>query len=875
MENRDNGGAAGSIHSGITSMKKNLFLLGMIMIALSGLHAEETLRPPAVPLVVCDPYFSIWSCADTLHGDVTRHWTKRPHPLTGLIRIDGETRRLMGDQPADVKPLPQLEVKVFPCRTLYRFAGLGIEVTLTFLQAALPDDIDLLSRPVVHVTWDCRSTDGKTHEVQVLLDAAQDLVVNHPDQEVVWEEPPAEGMAVLRAGARDQRVLATRGDNVRIDWGYFYLAADRKYEPVTAMAKAEACRKRFIEDGGLPERREAWEPRTVKAGAPVLAVTFDLGAVSEATRRVRAQLAYDDLYSILYFERRLRPYWNRNGLGADGLLRESLRDADAIESRVIAFDDRLMADLRAAGGEKYALMAALAYRQCIGANKIAADKNGMPLVFPKENNSNGCIATVDVFYPMAPLFLLLNPTLARGSFNPILDYAASDYWSFPFAPHDLGTYPQALGQVYGGGEDSEANQMPVEECGNMLLLVAAATRADGDLAMVRKYWPLLTKWAEYLESKGLDPEHQLCTDDFAGRLAHNVNLSAKAILGMAAYADLAKRLGHDGIASRYRTACEKYAVEWAKRAHDGDHYRLAFDKSGTWSQKYNLVWDRLLDLNLFDPAVAATEMAHYRKVQQRYGLALDNRKPYAKLDWIFWTGSITGKRGDFEALTDPVFAFLNESPSRNPMTDWYWVESGKMVAMYARPVVGGVFIRMLDDDERWKAWVDRAEKPEGDWAPLPRRAVINPVVPTAKEGKITWNYTTEAPPEGWEKPGFDTSGWKEGQAGFGNPDTPGSVVNTKWFTKDIWLRRTFALPKADPATLELLMSHDEDAEIYINGVLAAKVTGYTTKYIAIPLSDAARKALKPGDNTLAVHCRQTLGGQYIDVGFCEVIREED
>src|SRR5437763_569895 len=128
----------------------------------------------------------------------------------------------------------------------------------------------------------------------------------------------------------------------------------------------------------------------------------------------------------------------------------------------------------------------------------------------------GSINTVDVFYPSAPLFLLMNTKLLLGSVEPILQYASMSRWPWPYAPHDLGTYPLANGQTYGGGEQSERNQMPVEESGNMLLLVGALAKADGQLDLANKYWPVLTKWAEFLRDQGLDPANQLCTDDFAG-----------------------------------------------------------------------------------------------------------------------------------------------------------------------------------------------------------------------------------------------------------------------------------------------------------------------------------------------------------------------
>src|ERR1700677_25864 len=211
----------------------------------------------------------------------------------------------------------------------------------------------------------------------------------------------------------------------------------------------------------------------------------------------------------------------------------------------------------------------------------------------------------------------------------------------------------------------------------MFILLGTVDRVDGNPDYARKYWALVLQWADYLAEKGLDPENQLCTDDFAGHLAHNANLSLKAILALGAFGKLSDLTGHKEEAAAYTAVARKFAGEWMRMAADGDHYRLAFDKPGTWSQKYNLVWDKLLGLNLFPPEVAQKEIAFYKTKENAYGLPLDNRRDYTKLDWLVWTATLADSREDFEALVDPAYRWADETMSRVTVTDWYSTVTGK------------------------------------------------------------------------------------------------------------------------------------------------------------------------------------------------------
>jgi hypothetical protein len=690
-------------------MKNDMKKIAFALLFGSTLLYGADFRPPAVPLVTHDPYFSIWSMADHLTDEPTKHWTGTDQSISGLVRVDGKVYRVIGK---DVRGLPQLEQKsleVLPTHTIYRMEGAGIALTLTFFTPALPDDLDVLSRPVTYIEYSVSATDRGVHKVQVYLDASAQIAVNTMQERVAWSRFRLGNLQVLRLGTQQQPILEKSGDDLRIDWGYLYLVGPSSPDGAEAATVRPDAVAAFSKLGRVPDADNLQVEQPYAQPVPVLAESMDFGDVTAAPVSRHWIVAYDDLYSIAYFERRLRPYWRRNKMDIDELLRAALKDYPDLEKRGRAFDESLMADLRKAGGQNYARLAALAYRQTFAAHKLVVDLDGTPLFFSKENFSNGSIDTVDVTYPSSPFFLLLNPGLLKAQLKPIMDYSGLPRWKFPFAPHDLGRYPLANGQQYGAGEASEENQMPVEESGNMLLMVAALAKVEGNADFAKTYWKTLSKWAEYLKDKGLDPENQLCTDDFAGHLAHNANLSIKAILALAAYGKLAAQVGDSQVSAKYLSLARDFAKRWISLANDGDHFRLAFDRPGTWSQKYNLVWDHLLELNIFPKEVIDKELAFYKTHQNKYGVPLDNRADYTKLDWLAWTASLANSTSTFEELFSPAYDYANESPTRVPLSDWYDTKTAKKQGFQARSPVGGIYIKMLYDPAMWQKYTNAAK----------------------------------------------------------------------------------------------------------------------------------------------------------------------
>lgn len=684
-------------------------LLPLVLVLLPSCAFAQQRRAPAIPLITHNPYFSIWSTTDQLTGSNTSHWTGAPQPINGIARIDGKAFRFMGRDPRNVPAMEQVSRSIAPTHTYYEFKAAGIDLRLAFFTPTILSDLDILSRPVTYLTWTAHSTDGAAHDVAVLLDVDPIIAVNDASEQVIYARNQTAATNVLSVGSRDQNVLNRSGDNVRIDWGYFHLAVPKDEAATTAIARG--ARRDFVANGQLPTADDMDMPMPANRSAAHLDAVLPFGKVTAAPVSRHLLVAYTQSYAIQYLQRNLRPYWRRNNEPVSQMLDEAAQQYTSLEARGAALDKELTADLTQAGGEHYAAIATLAYRQAMAAHGLVADADGTPFLFAKENFSNGDIGTVDVLYPSAPFFLFFNPKLLEAQILPVLEYAAMpNRWKFPFAPHDLGQYPLANGQTYGGGEKTEENQMPVEESGNLLILTDALARAEGNTALAERFWPELSKWAEYLKANGLDPANQLTTDDFAGHVSHNANLSIKAITGLAAYADLAHLLKKETVAREYQATAKSYATKWMTMDKEGDHYKLAFNSPGTWSQKYNLVWDDLLGYNLFPKSVRDSEIAFYQTKINRYGLPLDSRADYTKLDWELWTATLASTPAAFNAIVDPIYRWTNETPSRVPMTDWYDTKTGKQVGFQARSVVGGVFIKALADKSLTQKWRAKDKK---------------------------------------------------------------------------------------------------------------------------------------------------------------------
>lgn len=629
------------------------------------------MRLPATPIINIDPYFSVWTEDSVLKNTV--HWTGKPNTIAGSVMVDEKEYHFLGLKSRakrDVADMKVENIEADAYSTIITYSNDAIRLTIHFTSPLLVDDLYYASRPIAYCRTTYENIDGKEHDVTVRFIVSEELVLNtRGEGRALADSVNIPGITAMKMGNGNQNVLWRSGDDIRIDWGYLYLGVKgdgRVYHTVLEDMYAACIETQLNKDALF-------------------------------------LFAYDDIESIQYFGENLKAYWKKDGKTMEQAMVEAASEYDSILSRCNDFSNKLKEEAIRKGSEKYAELLLLSIRQVMSAHKLVVDKNGNNLYISKECSSNGCAATVDVTYPSAPLFLLYNTELLKGMLRPIMEYSTSDEWCFDFAPHDVGQYPLLNGQVYGVERDGSGKaiinadlQMPVEECGNMIILFAAICDADKDASFVKPYLDTIRKWNEYLIKYGLDPENQLCTDDFAGHLAHNVNLSIKAIMGIAGYSRILSYLGERELSDKMMKTAREYATSLLERAANADgSYRLAYDKPDTFSLKYNSIWDKIWGTTLFPDSFYEGEINRYKEEILPYGVPLDSREKYTKSDWLVWVASFADNKEDFNLFIDSLWSAYHIMRTRVPMTDWYFCDTSHMSIFRHRTVQGGLFMKLM------------------------------------------------------------------------------------------------------------------------------------------------------------------------------------
>ena len=420
------------------------------------------------------------------------------------------------------------------------------------------------------------------------------------------------------------------------------------------------------------------------------------------------------MLSINYFGEKLKGLWTEGFDSIAAGMKYCLDSKKELFDRIRAQEKMIISDAKKYG-KAYTDMLAAAARQVLAGHKLVrSEKDGL-LYLSKECHSNGCINTVDVSYPAMPMYLLYAPELVKAMLTGIFHFAESDLWNVEFAPHDIGRYPLACGQVYALKphlhlkphkysyktiyKEKSTNiympqfQMPVEECGNMLILTYAYYKMTGNKKFLKDNFDALLTWANYLKKKGVVLDNQLCTDDFAGHSKKNVNLAIKGIMGIACFDRICKELE---IKRDYDEVAKAYAAELMEVAKtDKAYLPFSIGKDDSWSLKYNLVWDILFDFNLFPKELYAAETEKYRQELNAFGVPLDYRRDFTKTDWMLWAACLDDTNKNTELFSGRIVAYLQATNDRNCFSDWVETKEPKQSGFDHRTVQAGLWMPVL------------------------------------------------------------------------------------------------------------------------------------------------------------------------------------
>lgn len=686
-------------------------------------------RPPCTPLNVVSPYQSVWSCYDHLYDGWPSHWTGSTIGWAGLLRVDGATFRFMGPSglarvlafdgeeisadsglpTSSLEPVAgteqaveQISLTVAPTTTTYVFQAAGVQLTLNFTTPMLGLDEDIVSatRPLTHMSFSVVSVDGSNHSVGVYFDTTAEPAIDSPTEFVSWKRLPSRSLKIMQIGTTAQNLLGSSSD--QISWGHWLVAVPTHAPGLhTAMVGANTARAAFQAGTYNSLKDDIGSPRPASFNWPVLSVAWEFSSTA-TPQESHLIMAYDQVLSMRYFGTDMEPLWRHHWDSPAKLLEDAEKRRQQDLAAAASFDADLIAKTTAAGGDKYATLASLVYRQTVGGTQSVWNPVlNKPWVFMKEISSDGDVSTVDVIYPAFPLFLYLYPEYFRLILEPLLVYSMNqtnvygmevDY-NLAWAPHHLGHWPIC------DLAPKDQEQMPVEESGNFFILFLGLYQQQGSLDWLRESWPLLKQWADYIVQSLPDPGYQLCTDDFEGPSPHNANLAAKGVVALDAYASLLEAHGDHADAHAYRERAQGFAADWVRlaKAETGQCFRMQFDLPTSWSQKYNLIWQKLLSLSAFPDSAFLSESDCYQgQLTGQCGMPLDDRHRYTKSDWSHWSGAM-GSRELFDGVLNTTLFYANVTTSRIPLSDWYDVDSCESKGFQARPVQGALFAKVLMD----------------------------------------------------------------------------------------------------------------------------------------------------------------------------------
>ncbi|KAI0088041.1 hypothetical protein BDY19DRAFT_1057674 [Irpex rosettiformis] len=685
-------------------------------------QGSSSLFTSYVPLAVRSPYLSAWLNTTNIPFNTTNPFDpnieRAPSrwPLfygnanqilgwAGLIRVDNVTFKFLGNPgaPGNLNRSILTDLKLTPTRTILNATAGPVDLQITWLSPIEPSDLVAQSLPFSYMSVQVKSNDGQSHSVQVYSDISAEWSSGDRKQAVNWDVITTDQVVFHEQMLQVPQALsetASQALDATTYWGM------QQGTGVTYMADTDSnCRNLFANQGSLAN--------TVSSGPLPINNPFTVYAISKSLGSVGSDLTAPVIWgvgmlrdpAVAYLtpggtvENR-DPYWKTAHSTLHDAVTSALLDTSNAFDRSSRLDASILQNA-AKVSSNYADLVSVAARQAMaGIETTVSPSNASDIMmFMKDigaSSSNVRVSPVEVLYSSFPSFLFVNASYGGYLLKPLLELSNSSHWTFDYAPQDLGTYPNATGNL-------EAHNEEVEQTGNMLIMTLAHARASGDGSLISEYYNLLKGWGDYLVANSFPvPSNQLNADQQSK--ANSTNLAIKGMIGIQALSQISQILNNQADFEHYSTIATTYVNMWRSLALSTDtstpqHVLSNYGaSSSSWVLPYNLFADKWLQTNLIPDTVYSNEEAFLKTLTSSNidGLSIVNdptspSRP-GNTAWTLFTAATVNDTSVRDSLILPIWNHVSQNNSGTIFpTNFDLNNQGSANGNNASPGVGGIF----------------------------------------------------------------------------------------------------------------------------------------------------------------------------------------
>ncbi|KAI9741002.1 MAG: hypothetical protein M1834_002713 [Cirrosporium novae-zelandiae] len=677
----------GRINQTLTALATYLGIGALFGSGASGAGAQFTpILPPSYPLAVRSPYLSVkaWvpgNKAGAFPEAQAEFWNGRPLGWTVIARVKDTAYSLFG-KPGVGETATLNSAEYTSTHSIFILSAGSATFTLDFFSPVSPHNLVRQSLPFSYLTV-CVNYQGSGN-VQIYSDIDGSWAGPTASHYYYFQAP--KNTSYYEVAPRNKRFWE-EGDEMSL-WGQAVYGT-RPYdgsEVTSQVGSGSMVRDQFAKYGELKGTHADWDD-----GNSVLGFSHNLGNIKDQ-KSVTFAVGHERNYSINYLGEPQTGYYRATYPDVPSSLAHFLDDYDDAYTEAVEFDNAV--DTKASQiSEHYSNIVTLSVRQSFGSMEFTIPENTHntkdAMAFMKEISSDGNVNTLDVIFPTFPIFYVTNPDIIRLLLEPVLRYLKLGKWPHEWAIHDIGfNYPKAFGHDLG-----HAEQMPLEESGNIILLAYAYQKTTGDSSWAKQYKDIFKGYATYLAEKGWHPANQLASSDAAGWAVNQTNLAIKSAVGMVAYGKMFSDsyFVDNGTALAHALYNEGLGTD-AKKTH----FVLSYNEDKTWSGCYNLISDVLFSFNIFPSEAYSMQSSWLETVRDTAGVPLDSRVKWTKSDWNMFLASISGTKVRNQYIED-LYNYVSNGKNDHPFSDRYWVannDAGYFFQIMNRPTVGGHFAPM-------------------------------------------------------------------------------------------------------------------------------------------------------------------------------------